>query len=340
LIVVWRFRGGWWAHGLLGLTAALAATFELPAAGWLAMCCLLALIRSVHKTVWGTIPAAVAVAIPFLATNYWAHGTWKPAYDFRSDGPLVEEIDGDFADELNQGLLPPPLLDLAERHSQTIGFRLAASAPVVEGSGISADPAVSKRWIVNRDRPDQLVVTLDSRSGRYAIRRWGNWYDFEGSYWLDTNDRKSNVDRGEIDPVKYLFHMTVGHHGVLSLSPVFLLSLLGIPLLVVSQRYAIRLIAWGTLATTVVVFVFYVTRPAIDRNYGGMTSGLRWVFWLYPLWLMWMIPAVDFAVNRRLFRGIVLVLLAASVISAAMAADNPWTHPWLYQVLGSWGVSL
>ena len=43
------------------------------------------------------------------------------------------------------------------------------------------------------------------------------------------------------------------------------------------------LFAGMTLAVSVVVVGFYVVRT---NNYGGNTSGPRWLFWLTPLWLL------------------------------------------------------
>ncbi len=46
-------------------------------------------------------------------------------------------------------------------------------------------------------------------------------------------------------------------------------------------------------AAVVVCLTFYILRPQVDRNYGGMTSGFRWMFWFAPLWLVAMLPAAD-----------------------------------------------
>ena len=67
----------------------------------------------------------------------------------------------------------------------------------------------------------------------------------------------------------------------------------------------------------------------INRNYGGGTSGLRWMFWLAPLWLLTMLPMADILSRRRWTRALALVLLALSVLSASYPTWNPWSHPWL-----------
>jgi hypothetical protein len=84
---------------------------------------------------------------------------------------------------------------------------------------------------------------------------------------------------------------------------------------------------------------FYIGQPQIHRNYGGTTCGMRWLFWLAPLWLVVMLPMADALAARRWTRGLALLLLTASVLSASYPIWNPWTHPWLMnfmQYLG-WG---
>ena len=74
--------------------------------------------------------------------------------------------------------------------------------------------------------------------------------------------------------------------------------------------------------------VFYLIRPLQHRNYGGMSSGLRWMFWFAPLWLVTMLPAAD-AGPAALGPRLGLVLLGLSVLSVSYPTWNPWTHPWL-----------
>ena len=83
------------------------------------------------------------------------------------------------------------------------------------------------------------------------------------------------------------------------------------------------------LLISVVCVAFYISRPLADRNYGGMTSGFRWVFWMTPLWLLAVLPTADWLAPRRLGRLAGCVLLALSVLSVSYPVWNPWTHPWL-----------
>jgi len=130
----------------------------------------------------------------------------------------------------------------------------------------------------------------------------------------------------------------VGHHGIFSLTPIWLLSAIGLCIaLGRGRRGAFWQLAWLIGAVSVVCVAFYLLRPQTDRNYGGTTSGLRWVFWLTPMWLLGMIPALDAMASRKFLRGLALVLLALSVFSASYPTWNPWTHPWLMNLLQSLG---
>jgi hypothetical protein len=86
-----------------------------------------------------------------------------------------------------------------------------------------------------------------------------------------------------------------------------------------------------TIALMAICLTFYIVlRPEIDRNYGGRTSGFRWMFWFIPLWLMSMMPAADWLAENRGRRALGLALLGISILSAQYAAANPWSHPWIY----------
>jgi hypothetical protein len=176
----------------------------------------------------------------------------------------------------------------------------------------------------------------------YAHRLPGdNWYDYPGSYWLPENVQ--GIDRGEASPVHYAFNVLIGHHGLFSLTPIWVLSVVGCLMCVrgrvgdarnategVPYRATPLILAGLTLLTTIVVVGFYLTRPQIDRNYGGGTCCLRWLIWLTPLGLLTLLPAADWLSGRRWGRGLCVALLVVSVFSAGYAADNPWSHPWIF----------
>lgn len=210
-------------------------------------------------------------------------------------------------------------------------------------------------WVVGF-LPPALIVTLaafgtnylahGTLSPPYAHRSTAdqedNWYLYtytvEGvevqSYWAN----RQGIDKGEESKWRYAWHCLFGHHGIFSLTPVWLLSMAGLVMWWRSSDKQAEQIALGIAMLTAVCLVFYLAmRPLEDRNYGGMTSGLRWMFWFTPLWLWAMLPAVDRLGQSRLGRGICLVLLALSVLSASYPTWNPWTHPWIYNGMVSLG---
>lgn len=169
-----------------------------------------------------------------------------------------------------------------------------------------------------------------------------NWYDYSfevngrerESYWRD----RQGIDRGEESRATYALHVLVGHHGVFSLTPMWLLSIAGASWSLLKGRGPERELAALALALTVICLTFFIAlRPLEDRNYGGMTSGFRWMFWLAPLWLATMPPAV-MGMSRGLSRqAAALVLLAMSAFSAAYPTWNPWTQPWIYRWMEACG---
>ena len=160
-----------------------------------------------------------------------------------------------------------------------------------------------------------------------------NWYDYPGSYW---NDRQG-IDQGEKSAAVYSLHVLAGHHGIFSLTPIWLLSLLGSGLWLFAGNRRLQLYALMGLSVTLVCLAFYVWWPTVDRNYGGAASGFRWVFWMAPLWLTLMLPAADLLARRRWSRGVGLVLLGLSALSAAYPTWNAWTPPWIMNFMGYMG---
>jgi hypothetical protein len=165
-----------------------------------------------------------------------------------------------------------------------------------------------------------------------------NWYDYSltlpdgrvvSSYWKSPQ----GVDRGEASAGAYAWHVIAGHHGIFSLTPAWLLVLPGLLRMLRSTGEGRREMAVAIGSVTLIVIGFYLLRPQLDRNYGGVTCGFRWVFWLAPLWVAAAVPAVDRLAAGPLGRGFALALLGLSVVSVAYPTWNPWTAPWIQQWL-------
>jgi hypothetical protein len=214
------------------------------------------------------------------------------------------------------------------------------------GTNWIAHGTISPPYAHREPRPAVTSTAASSAAtGRVEIGgdSWNpsNWYDFAitlpngkrlESYWRSPK----GVDRGERSAAAYAWHVLVGHHGIFSLTPAWLLTIPGLALL--ARRRRTGRVGQADLAAAIatvsaVVITFYLSRSQLDRNYGGMVSGFRWAFWLAPLWVMATVPAADQLSTSRVGRAIALLLLALSVLSAAYPTWNPWTLPWIQQWL-------
>ena len=177
-------------------------------------------------------------------------------------------------------------------------------------------------------------LAVHSLKPAYMHRSGGdNWYDYPGSYWSN----RQGIDQGEKSAAVYSFHTLVGHHGIFSLTPIWLLSLLGGGLWLFRGQRPLKLCTLLVMGVTLVCLAFYLWWPTVDRNYGGNASAFRWVFWMAPMWFVLMLPAADLLSQRRWSRGVGLVLLGLSSLSAAYPTWNAWSPPWIMNFLGYMG---
>lgn len=328
---IWLRRATHWSwYAVAGLVAAFAVANELPALSFFCCVGLACLIRSIQKTLLAFIPAAAVIAIGAFGTNYAAHGTWKPAYAHRSDGQVLATVEGDFANPLDAETLPDEI-------KQRLPAEFSFQRPVVGRGYWPTTPDDVRRWVVRDGVGSTQIAIVEPEPNRFEIRAWGNWYDYPGSYWLSNNDaQKAAVDLGQESVPLYVFHILFGHHGLFSLTPIWLLSLAGMVALVggvkLGGHLQLRWLGAMGLAVSIVVIAFYVSRPTIDRNYGGVSCTLRWLLWLAPIWLVCMLPVVDWLAGTRWGKVICFVLLFVSILSASVPMDNPWVHPWLYEI--------
>ena len=153
------------------------------------------------------------------------------------------------------------------------------------------------------------------------------YYQYEGSYW----QHPSGIDAAREPKWLYLFHLLFGHHGVFSLTPVFILSLVGM------LRFWRRdwLQRTGFLLSLLMIGFYTLW----TNNYGGAAQGPRWLFWLIPFWLVSLVPIVEQYWQRISFRAFTCVALLISIVSVgyALSGDNrnfeppgPWSTSWLH----------
>ena len=131
-------------------------------------------------------------------------------------------------------------------------------------------------------------------------------YQFEGSYWLNPEAH----DILNESKLTYLFHITFGHHGLFSTTPVLLLGGIGIfdTLKKRSQDYW-KLIALSLIGM-IAVFLFVLFRT---KNYGGYTIGMRWFILFMPILMFAGLTIIHKAGKTIRGKVIALLLLILSI---------------------------
>lgn len=316
--------GRWYL--LAGCSVGILATNELPALCVVATLFLVLARRNLRATLIWYLPPAAVLLLSLLLLNYVAHGSWRPAYAHRGDGAQLGEVS--LPAPLESGVLPEPARQkLLE--ARFLNVDLSADT--------SLQPLSEQRWMLwDPQTQTRLALRPDSSGVRVAVHDWDDWYRYEGTYWVP--ERLSGVDRGEPSLGRYVLHILIGHHGIFSLTPIWIFSLWGAVYWVRRGEGGIRVFAAIVVITTLVCLVFYTAgRPTIDRNYGGVNCGFRWMIWFIPWWLLLMLPALDRVAGlgnitlRRILFSLAIACIAVSAFSAAYPAANPWTHPWFYQ---------
>ena len=297
----------WWL--LAGLGGGFLAANELPAlsmtVGWAAIFLLVHL-----RALPGYLIGVAIIAASFFGTNWLAHQSWRPPYAHRSDGEVIAKLPAFEEESVRSALKEASIV----RSNSTIKIEE------------SRHPN-RKRITVDGKRLVALVANEDTSV--YELRVWDDWYDYPGSYWVD--GKRRGVDKGEASRQRYLVNMTLGHYGVFSLTPIWILVPFGLVfgLAIGPAKQRLMLATFG--AATAVCAAFYVMRPEIDRNYGGVSICFRWMLWFAPLWLFMCARPVAWLSCRPLGRWILGALLACSVASMAVSLTSPWQSPWLYR---------
>ena len=308
----------WYRFSLIGLYTAMTVTFELPALAFLCLVGLWSLTIDFRRTILYGVPPILFVGALYLGVTLIAHGSWRPPYAHRSDGPVLEVLDLQAGDTLVSGVLP----DNLDLFSETM--------PGMGDFRVEAHPQPG-RWRIY-DYRNNVRYALVRNDTTYEIRAWDNWYDYEvngrKSYWLP--GQASGVDLGEPSRLNYLLHIMIGHHGFWSLTPIWLFSLCAAIVLCLQTDKFWQPLARLTLALTLILIGFYIFRPIQDRNYGGVASGFRWMFWLIPLYSLLLIQALHSARRSVLIGTIFVLTLLVSIYSAHVAFLNPWQNPWPY----------
>ena len=342
---------GHWVVG--GAAAAFAAANELPAlsmwVGWT-----LVYLWLDRRSIFGVAIGSLVVASAFFGTNIIAHGSLRMPYAHRGDGReiLTTKLD--------------PAANIDAMIGQPLDLSHDAAATSLSGTWTIAASDEADRWkLVQGER------WLSMRSiggGRYRIAEWDDWYEYPGSYWQE--GRRRGVDLGEPSRLRYAWNMLLGTYGVFLITPLWLAGSLGVIASFTPRKFrdglqtALRwrfrfrerandrnarkqridsvrfVILCFTVAVTVTCVAFYLMRPQIDRNYGGVSCCFRWLLWLAPMWWSATAIGLQILVRSKPGRWVAVALIAGSVFSVATAIDNPWRHPWPYRFTEFLGYSL
>lgn len=305
---------GWFV--MSGFFAAFVVANELPGLALFAMLLVALLWLAPKQTLIGFAPAAAVVAAAFFGTNHVAHGSLRPPYGHRGDGAVLATI----SDAETESILRNQVTDAFRDELRDASLEVSAQT-TLRATGTSG------RWSLFDEATHDRYALWYTGDG-FEVRQWDHWYDYEGSYWQP--GVKKGVDVGEASKRDYAFHVLVGHHGLFSLTPIWVISFVGVGVWLMRGERSLQAFALMVLTLSVVCIAFYLMREERDRNYGGVSCGFRWLFWFTPLWLICMIPAADHIGSNRWGRWVAYAALGISIISATYASMNPWSHPWIF----------
>lgn len=154
-------------------------------------------------------------------------------------------------------------------------------------------------------------------------------YRYPGSYWL-TPLAMDWFDQNPEPWWVYLLHLTIGHHGIFSLTPVVLFSFWAMFRSMFGIDHRLRTFSWLTLVLTAAILAFYVWQT---HNYGGSTQGARWLFWLFPFWLILLPLGLEGGQHRPWVRWLTLAALGFAVFNTGYGLQQPWSHPWIVDAM-------
>jgi len=313
-----------WLYALTGLAAGFTACNELPATAFAVGLFLLALVRSPVRALLGFAPGAALPVAALLACNYAALGEIQPAYShfggpwyqyegshWAKKGNLRRGIDwapdkegrATYAFHLllgHHGLFSLTPVLLLSAAGLVIGVRRAGRCATAVSAVPpgTAPPSTADTAVAQRGAGATAVSAVPPGTAPPSTADTAVAQGTAGAAPGEDSPRSPPLEEGE--PLPWLFFP-------------------------------------ATLLLSLVVVGFYVAQNQ-TRNYGGFSNGPRWLMWLLPLWLLAMLPAADRLSRCRWGRGLALLLLGLSVLSASYQDWNPWRQPWLYNLLDSLGL--
>jgi hypothetical protein len=302
-----------WVWLLAGVAAAFAAANELPALTMTVLWFVLFAWLD-RGSILPFIAGVAIVAVAFFSLNWVAHESFRPPYAHRGNGELISSL---------ARTTETPDMELAKQIRQS----LHQQRQIPLETELRIEPSdESNRWVVYAGEP---MFALCKSDNAWELRDWDDWYEYPNTYWKD--GKRAGVDVGEPSRLVYFLQFTIGHHGLFSITPIWLLVPIGLVFGLSFGPHDFRRLVAAVLLATCVCLLFYLTRPLIDRNYGGVSVCFRWMLWFTPLWLLVISPVLEVWSESRKRRIAVQVMLAISVFSTSIALTTPWQSPWIYQ---------
>ena len=188
-----------------------------------------------------------------------------------------------FANDLTSGLLMVGMMLLLLRRNWKLTLLVA-----VPGLALALIPDAVGYYLINgTPLPSYLK---------------GSAYRYPGAYWT----HPEGFDALREPKWLYLTKMLLGHHGLLSLTPLLLVPMAGSLRLVRERANPLRWhVVWLAAATAAAVGYLTVT----SWNYGGDCIGMRWLLHVMPFWLLLGWQAVERLSARRWGKGALVGLL-------------------------------
>lgn len=170
-----------------------------------------------------------------------------------------------------------------------------------------------------------LALTYVASEGFVPVYSRRELYDYPGSYWL----RERGIDALREPKHIYLFNLLLGHHGLFSMTPLFVFSAYELGH-VIRRRTGLLLEALVVVAIIVGFIAFYVVE---SHNYGGWCVGMRWLIPGMPLLMLFFGVWVDRVNLGRLSWVVVLAAFSVSQFNTLDALSGPFQfskwHNWL-----------
>lgn len=223
---------------------------------------------------------------------------------------------------------------------------LASWAAINENPAVAYLVILTAVLLIKRPRQTMLyfMPMLALMAGGYFWTTWlatGRFYPYSLNYDRDTyyvypgtvwlNPR--GIDGQNEPKLWYAFNLILGHHGLLSLTPIFLISTWGLMTRRGAFNAAHQIVNWMGLVLLISITLLYIIAT---RNYGGGCQGPRWLLWLTPFLLIAMPQVLQRHFHSRNFRTFACLALLISVYSVSYAlVKGPWgdsRDSWLHWI--------